>query len=464
MFKRILIANRGEIALRIIRACHEMNIETVAIYSTEDRDSLHVKLATESICIGPGKPSESYLNMPSIINAALLTKAEAIHPGYGFLSENQEFVDLVNRCGLAFIGPKMETIALMGNKSKARKLMLENNIPVVPGSSGNVDNIQELKNICREIGYPVIIKASSGGGGRGMRIVYKEEELEREFLNSKSESKACFGDDKVYVEKYIVNPRHIEIQILADKHRNIIHLGERDCSIQRKNQKVLEEAPSPRLKKSLREQLAETSIKIVRLSDYINAGTVEFIIDEEGRFYFLEMNTRLQVEHTVTEMITGIDIVKEQIKIANNMKLSYEQKDVCLKGHSIQCRINGEDIFKDFMPSTGIIKNIHIPGGFNIRFDSHIKNNSYISPYYDSMIGKIIVKGKNRLEAIKKMRVALEELRIEGIKTNIELHYGILHDFDFIKGNYDTSFLEKKLSGEFKDFYLEMENYYGRKY
>ena len=460
MFKRILIANRGEIAVRIIRACHQMDIETVAVYSTEDRDSLHVKLATNSICIGPGKPSESYLNMPGIINAALLTKSEAIHPGYGFLSENAEFVDLVNKSGLVFIGPNEETIALMGNKSKARKLMVENNIPVVPGSNGTVDDVEELKKICKQIGYPVIIKASSGGGGRGMRIVFKEEELEREYLNSKSESKASFGDDKVYVEKYIINPRHIEIQILADKFGNIIHLGERDCSIQRKNQKILEESPSPRLDKSLRKELGEISVKIAEISNYINAGTVEFIVDEDGKFYFLEMNTRLQVEHTITEMVTGIDLVKEQIRIANNMELSYKQDQVKLRGHSIQCRINGEDIFKDFLPSTGKVENVHIPGGFNIRFDSYIENNAYVSPYYDSMIGKLIVKGENRLEAIKNMRAALEELKIEGIETNIELHYGILHDFDFVRGNYTTSFIEKKLNGEFKEFYLGVKSNY----
>lgn len=463
MFKRILIANRGEIAVRIIRACHQMDIETVAIYSTEDKDSLYVKLATESICIGPGKPSESYLNMPGIINAALLTKSEAIHPGYGFLSENAEFVDLVKRSGLVFIGPKEESIALMGNKSRAKKLMVENNIPVVPGSDNNIENIQDLRDICKEIGYPVIIKASSGGGGRGMRIVFKEENLEREYLNAKSESKASFGDDKVYVEKYIINPRHIEIQILADSFGNTIHLGERDCSIQRKNQKILEESPSPKLDKSLRKELGNLSVRIAKLAKYINAGTVEFIIDEKGKYYFLEMNTRLQVEHTITEMVTGVDIVKEQIRIANNMKLSYEQDEVKMRGHSIQCRINGENIFKDFQPSTGKVKNVHIPGGFNIRFDSYIENNSYISPYYDSMIGKLIVKGENRLEAIKNMRAALEELNIEGIETNIELHYGILHDFDFIKGNYTTSFIEKKLKGEFKEFYLEMENRYETK-
>lgn len=460
MFKRILIANRGEIAVRIIRACHQMDIETVAVYSTEDRDSLHVKLATNSICIGPGKASESYLNIPAIINTALLTKAEAIHPGYGFLSENAEFVDLVNKSGLIFIGPKEETIELMGNKSKARELMVENNIPVVPGSNGNVDDVEELKKICKQIGYPIIIKASSGGGGRGMRIVFKEEELEREYLNSKSESKASFADDKVYVEKYIINPRHIEIQILADSFGNIIHLGERDCSIQRKNQKILEESPSPRLDKSLRSELGEISVKIAEISKYINAGTVEFIVDEDGKFYFLEMNTRLQVEHTVTEMVTGIDLVKEQIRIANNMELSYKQEEVKLRGHSIQCRINGEDIFKDFLPSTGKVENVRIPGGFNIRFDSYIENDAYVSPYYDSMIGKLIVRGENRLEAIKNMRAALEELKIEGIETNIELHYGILHDFDFVRGNYTTSFIEKKLNGEFKEFYLGVKSNY----
>ncbi len=461
MFKRILIANRGEIAVRIIRACHQMDIETVAIYSTEDKDSLHVKLATTSICIGPGKPSESYLNMPGIINAALLTKSEAIHPGYGFLSENSEFVDLVNRSGLVFIGPEKETIALMGNKSKARKLMVENNIPVVPGSNSNIEDLEELKKVCKEIGYPVIIKASSGGGGRGMRIVFKEEDLEREYLNSKSESKACFGDDKVYVEKYIMNPKHIEIQILADKSGNIIHLGERDCSIQRRNQKLVEESPSPRLDESLRKKLGEISVRISKLVKYVNAGTVEFIVDEDGKYYFLEMNTRLQVEHTISEMVTGIDIVKEQIKIASNINLSYDQSQVKIEGHSIQCRINGEDIFKDFQPSTGKMKNVHIPGGFNIRFDSYIENNAYLSPYYDSMIGKLIVKGRNRLEAIRNMRAALEELTIEGIETNIELHYGILHDFDFVKGNYTTSFIEEKLNGDFKDFYLGVKNHHG---
>lgn len=462
MFKRILIANRGEIAVRIIRACHEMGIETIAIYSTEDRDSLHVKLATESVCIGPGKPSDSYLNMAKVINAALLTKAEAIHPGYGFLSENQEFVDLLDQCGLVFIGPRKESISLMGNKSRARELMIKNKIPVVPGSGGNIENFEELKSIARRITYPVIIKASSGGGGRGMRIVHDDNDLEKEFMNSKAEAMACFGDDKVYLEKYIVDPRHIEVQILSDKYGNIVHLGERDCSIQRKNQKLIEEAPAPRLDESIREEMLKTSLEIVRISNYINAGTIEYILDKDGNFYFLEMNTRLQVEHTISEMITGIDIVKEQIKIANNLNLSYKQEDINTQGHAIQCRINGENIFNNFMPSSGTIKKLIIPGGYNIRFDSFIREGVSISPYYDSMIGKLIVKGDNRLEAIKKMRSALEELNIEGLDTNIELHYGIFHDLDFVKGRYDTSFIEKKLSGDFKEFYLEMEKVYGR--
>lgn len=460
MFKRILIANRGEIALRIIRACHQMDIETVAVYSTEDREALHVQLATTSICIGPGKPSESYLNMAAIINAALLTEAEAIHPGYGFLSENAEFIDLVNRSGLRFIGPSDAAVALLGNKSKARELMMAHDIPVVPGSATNVCDVDELKQICGEIGFPVIIKASSGGGGRGMRIVHKEEDLKSEYMNCKSESKASFGDDQVYVEKYIINPRHIEIQILADHFGHIIHLGERDCSIQRKNQKMIEESPSPRLNEHLRQELGRIAKKIAKVSGYTNAGTVEFIVDEAGSFYFLEMNTRLQVEHTVTEMVTGIDLVKEQIRIANGMELGYSQEDVVLRGHSIECRINGEDIFNNFMPSTGHVSKVHIPGGFNIRFDSFLQTGAYISPYYDSMVGKLIVKGETRLEAIKNMRNALAELKIEGIKTNIELHYGILHDFDFVRGNYTTSFIEEKLNGEFKAFYLGVKDHY----
>lgn len=457
MLKRVLIANRGEIAIRIIRACHELGVETVAIYSKEDSDSLHVKLATESVCIGEGRSSNTYLNIPKILNVAVLTKCDAIHPGYGFLSENEDFVALAEKCNLVFIGPKKETIAKMGNKSAARKLMIENDIPVVPGSKNLITDLESLKVESKSIGYPVLLKASSGGGGKGMRIVDKESELEAQLINAKSEAKASFGDDDMYLEKYILNPKHIEIQILGDNYGNIIHLGERDCSIQRRNQKVLEEAPSPRLSEKLRREMGEAAIKAAKASNYINAGTVEFIVDGEDNFYFIEMNTRLQVEHTITEMVTGVDIVKEQIRIASGLKLKYKQEDIKIDGHSIQCRINAEDILNDFAPNIGVVKLNNIPGGFNVRFDSYMQNDYELSPYYDSMIGKLIVKDTNRNNAIKKMRSALEELDIGGIKTNIDLHYGILHEFDFIRGRYDTSFLEEKLKGSFKDFYLEME-------
>ena len=455
MFKKILIANRGEIAIRIIRACHEMNIETVAIYSKEDRDSLHRKLATDSICIGEGKSSNTYLNMANILNVAILTKCDAIHPGYGFLSENDEFVDLVEKCNIKFIGPKKETIRLMGNKSMSRKLMIENNIPVVPGSKDNITDVNKLKIDSRKIGYPVLLKASSGGGGKGMRIVESEEDLESKLLSAKSEAKSSFGDDEMYLEKYIKNPRHIEFQILADEYNNIIHLGERDCSIQRRNQKILEESPSPRLSDELRNKMGEYAIKAAKASDYVNAGTIEFILDDDDNFYFIEMNTRLQVEHTITEMVSGIDIVKEQIKIAARMKLDYSQEDINLNGHSIECRINAEDILNDFAPNTGTVIMENIPNGYNIRFDSYMQNNYQLSPLYDSMIGKLIVKDVNRNSAIKKMRSALEEMKISGIKTNIDLHYGILHDFDFIRGRYNTGFLEEKLKGDFKEFLNE---------
>ena len=457
MLKRVLIANRGEIAIRIIRACHELGVETVAIYSKEDSESLHVKLATDSICIGEGRSSNTYLNIPKILNVAVLMECDAIHPGYGFLSENDDFVSLAEKCNIKFIGPNAETIGKMGNKSLARKLMIENDIPVVPGSKNIVKDLESLKDECESIGYPVLLKASSGGGGKGMRIVEKESDLDTQFVNAKSEAKASFGDEDMYVEKYILNPKHIEIQILADNHGNIIHLGERDCSIQRRNQKVLEESPSPRLSERLRREMGEAAIKAAKASEYINAGTVEFIVDREDNFYFIEMNTRLQVEHTITEMVTGVDIVKEQIRIASGLKLKYKQEDIQLEGHSIQCRINAEDILNDFAPNIGVVKLNNIPGGFNVRFDSYMQNDYQLSPYYDSMIGKLIVKDTNRIDAIKKMRSALEELDIGGIKTNIDLHYGILHDFDFVRGRYDTSFLEEKLKGSFKEFYLEME-------
>lgn len=454
MFKRLLICNRGEVALRIIRACRELNIESVIVYSTSDKDSLPVSLADKSICIGPGRSNESYLNIPKVLNAGLLAKVDAIHPGYGFLSESPEFVDLVEKCQLKFVGPSKGSIQLLGNKSRARSLMIDHNIPVVPGSSQDIEDIGELRTLAGEIGYPVIIKATSGGGGRGMRIVHREEDLEREFLNAKSEAHTSFGDSRVYLEKYIIRPRHIEVQILADDYGNVIHLGERDCSLQRRNQKILEETPSPGLDSKLRESLGKLAIKIARISNYKNAGTVEFILDEENNFYFLEMNTRLQVEHTITEMVTGIDLVKEQIKIASGMRLSYDQEDIKISGHSIECRINGEDIYENFLPSIGRIEGLNIPNGFNVRFDSHIYSGYEIPPYYDSLLGKLVVKGENRLAAIRKMRASLEELKISGLETNIDLHYGILHDLDFVKGRYDTGFLDEKLGGDFKEFLI----------
>lgn len=457
MFKKVLIANRGEIAIRIIRACHQLGIDTVAIYAKEDSDSLHRKLARESVCIGEGKPSETYLNIPKILNVAILTKCDGLHPGYGFLSENEDLVSLAEKCKIKFIGPGKDTISLMGNKSRARRLMIDNDIPVVPGSEKTIDSLDSLKEECRSIGYPVLLKASSGGGGKGMRIVEEESELESQLLNARSEAKSSFGNDEMYVEKFILNPKHIEFQILADDFGKIIHLGERDCSIQRRNQKVLEESPSPRLSEDLRRRMGEAAIKAARVSGYVNAGTVEFILDDRDNFYFIEMNTRLQVEHTITEMVTGIDIVKEQIRIASGLGLKYEQEDVKLDGHSIQCRINAEDIWDGFRPNIGKISLRNIPNGFDVRFDSYMQNDYELSPYYDSMVGKLIVKDTSRSKAIKKMRSALEEIDIGGIKTNVELHYGILHDFDFIRGRYNTSFLEEKLKGSFKDFYLEME-------
>lgn len=453
MFKRILIANRGEVALRIIRACKELNVETVLVYSTEDKDSLPVKLSTESICIGPAKAGESYLNIARILSAAINTNCDAIHPGYGFLSETYEFADLIEKCNIKFIGPSKETIALLGNKSAARKLMIENNIPVVPGSKKDIDSFTEVKEVVENIGFPIIIKATSGGGGKGMRIVYDKENLEKEYLNAKKEAESSFGNSNVYIEKYIENPKHIEIQILADEYGNIIHLGERDCSIQRRNQKIIEEAPCVSLDKELRDKLGTLAVKIAKVSNYKNAGTVEFILDKDNNYYFLEMNTRLQVEHTISEMVTGIDIVKEQIKIAAGIKLKKTQKDIKIQGHSIELRINAENIYNNFMPSFGKIDFLNIPNGFNVRFDSYIYQGYKLSPFYDSLLGKLIVRADTRIEAIKKLRVCLEELVISGVDTNIDLHYGILHDLDFIKAKYNTSYLENKLNNEFKEFY-----------
>lgn len=442
MFNKILIANRGEIAVRVIRACREMGVATVAVYSETDKDSLHVQMADEAICIGPGKPQDSYLNMQNIISATVLTGAEAIHPGFGFLSENSKFAKMCEECNIVFIGPKAETIESMGNKSKAREIMISSGVPVVPGTEGSIDTAEDALNEAERIGYPVMIKASAGGGGRGIRIVRAKEELKNAFETAKSEAKISFGDDTMYMEKFIEKPRHIEFQILGDSYGNVIHLGERDCSIQRRNQKVLEEAPSPVMKPELRKQMGEVAVKAAKAVNYSNAGTIEFLVDKDFNFYFMEMNTRIQVEHPITEMVTGVDLVKEQLKIAAGEKLSMSQDDVNIEGHSIECRINAENPKKGFRPSPGTVTLNHLPGGIGVRIDSSIYQGYTIPPTYDSMVAKLIVHGKDRKEAIAKMRRALEEFNIEGIDTNIEFELNILFNKSFESGNYDTGFIQ----------------------
>ncbi|XMB71852.1 acetyl-CoA carboxylase biotin carboxylase subunit [Mycoplasmatota bacterium WC30] len=452
MFQKILIANRGEIAVRIIRTCKYMGIETVAVYSEVDKESLHVQLADESVCVGGAKSGDSYLNMENIITAAINKGAEAIHPGFGFLSENAHFSQLCEECGIVFIGPKTNAINKMGNKSKAREMMINASVPVVPGSDGSVKNLDEAKRIALEIGFPILIKASAGGGGRGMRIAYEIDEFANAFETAKTEAKNAFGDETMYLEKFVLHPKHIEFQMLADKYGNIVHLGERDCSIQRRNQKVIEEAPS-QISNDLRKKMGEAAIKACKAAEYENAGTVEFLVTG-NEFFFIEMNTRIQVEHPITEMITGIDIVKEQIKIAAGEKLSFTQKDIKFRGHSIECRLNAEDPKQNFRPNPGKINLLHVPSGNGVRFDSFIYNDYEIQPFYDSMLGKVIVHGENRMEAIKKMRSTLEELVVEGIKTNQTFLYMIMNNNDYIKGNFDTSFIDKKI-----DSLLEYEDY-----
>ncbi len=442
MMKKILIANRGEIALRIIRTCKEMGIGTVAVYSTIDKESLHVQLADETYCIGGNRSSESYLNMQNIISAALLSKCDAIHPGVGFLSENSEFARKVQEAGLIFIGPNHECIEYMGNKSKAKEIMKKAGVPVVPGSDGIVMNVELGIQIAKDIGYPVLIKASSGGGGRGMRIVNSEDEFSNCFFAAKKEAMSCFGDDSVYLEKLILNPRHIEFQILADSYGNTIHLGERDCSIQRRNQKLIEEAPSS-IDEGLREAMGNAAIKAANSVNYVNAGTVEFVLDSNNNFYFIEMNTRLQVEHPVTEMITGIDLVKEQIRIASKLKLKLTQEDIQFKGHAIECRINAEEVSNGFRPSPGNVTSLLLPGGFGVRMDTALYHGYKIPQFYDSMIGKLIVHSNTRLEAIRKMRRALEELIIDGVSNNIEFQYLIMYHPIFVRGNFNTGFIER---------------------
>ncbi|WP_315117123.1 acetyl-CoA carboxylase biotin carboxylase subunit [uncultured Clostridium sp.] len=443
MFNKILIANRGEIAVRIIRACREMGIETVAVYSTADREALHVQMADEAVCIGPPSPKDSYLNMNNIISATVLSGAQAIHPGFGFLSENSKFAEMCRECNITFIGPDPEVIEKMGNKSKAREMMIEAGVPVIPGSKTPILGDEDAIKNANKIGYPVMIKASAGGGGRGIRIVREEKELIKSLETARAEAKVAFGDDNMYMEKYLENPRHVEIQILGDNYENIIYLGERDCSIQRRNQKILEEAPCPIMTSELRKRMGEAAIKGAKYVGYKNAGTIEFLLDNNSEFYFMEMNTRVQVEHPITELITGIDIIKEQIKIASGEKLNISQEEIKLQGHSIECRINAEDPERDFMPSPGQVRILFMPGGPGVRVDTHLYDGYVIPPNYDSMMAKLIVYGENREEAINKMRRALTEFLIEGVKTNIDYQFNIINDFNFIEGNYNTGFVDR---------------------
>ena len=438
MLKKVLIANRGEIAVRIIRACRELGISTVSIYSEADKEALHAQLADYSVCVGPNPSKDSYLNVANILSACILTGCDAIHPGFGFLSENPKFAKMCEECNIKFIGSNSDTISLMGDKSQARKIMKKANVPVVPGYEGKIDSYEEAYKIAKDIGTPIIIKASSGGGGKGIRVVKNLDEFKHNYEAAKSEAMACFGDDRIYIEKYIENPRHIEFQIIADEYGNIIHLGERECSLQKNNQKVLEEAPSIFLNKELREKMGKVAIDAAKAVNYKNVGTIEFLVDKNQNFYFMEMNTRIQVEHPITEMITDVDIVKEQLKIASGIKLNLSQEDIKIQGHAIECRINAKD--------AGTISELNMPSGLGVRVDSAIYCGYTIPPFYDSMIAKLITYGKDREEAIIKMRRSLGEFAIGGVNTNIDFQYEILEHQDFIDGNYDTSFLNKDIS------------------
>lgn len=444
MFKKILIANRGEIALRIIRACREMGIESVAVHSTADASSMAVRLADESVCIGPPQSKDSYLNIQSILSAASLTGADAIHPGYGFLSENAQFARMVEEHGFTYIGPKPEHIETMGDKVAAKKTVKALGLPVVPGSEGAVENVQQGTKIAVDMGFPIIIKAASGGGGRGMKVVREESEFAEAFSMARSEAELNFGDSTVYIEKYLEKPRHIEIQVFGDMHGNAIHLGERDCSIQRRHQKVIEEAPSPVLKPEERDFIGKLAVDTIRRMGYIGAGTIEFLF-EDGEFYFMEMNTRIQVEHPVTEFITGIDLIAEQIKIADGQELTLKKDNIKFRGHAIEIRINAEDP-ETFMPCPGDITQFHAPGGLGVRFDSHIYSGYKIPPYYDSMIGKLIVHGHDRAECINRLKRAINETVIDGVKTTLPLQMWIAEQEEFVSGNYNIHWLEKKLA------------------
>ena len=443
MFNKILIANRGEIAVRIIRACREMGIRTVAVYSEADKDCLHTLLADEAICIGPAPSSQIYLNMERILSATVAMKADAIHPGFGFLSENARFAKLCQQCNITFIGPSAEIINRMGNKSEARNTMMQAGVPVVPGSKEPVYTAEDGLAMAKEIGFPVMIKASSGGGGKGMRISRSEEDFTEHFNAAQLESVKGFSDDTMYIEKYIEKPRHVEFQIMGDKFGHVVHLGERDCSIQRRHQKVMEESPCEVISPELRKKMGEVAVKAAKAVNYENAGTIEFLLDKDKNFYFMEMNTRIQVEHPVTEMVSGIDLIKEQIRVAAGEPLSVSQEDIQIKGHAIECRINAENPKKHFMPCPGRITNVHIPGGNGVRVDTHIYNDYKVPANYDSMLMKLIVYDKDRASAIAKMRSALGEVIIEGIETNIDFQYEILENEAFQKGDTDTGFIEK---------------------
>lgn len=446
MFKKVLIANRGEIAVRVIRACRELGIKTVAVFSTADRSALHAQIADESICIGGAATKDSYLNEKAIIAACEITGADAIHPGFGFLSENAAFARNCEKCGITFIGPAPESIEMLGDKAAAKTAMKNAGVPVIPGSDGAVKDMDEAKRLAEEIGFPLMVKASAGGGGRGIRLVEKMEDLEAQVTAAKQEALNFFGDDSIYMEKFIINPKHIEFQILADKHGNVIHLGERDCSMQRRNQKVLEETPSTIMTPMLRDRMGKAAVAAAKVCGYYNAGTIEFLVDADKNFYFMEMNTRIQVEHPITEFVTGVDLVKAQLKIAAGKELPYEQQDIEIKGHSIECRINAESPEHNFRPSPGKINSLHIPGGPGIRIDSSAYQGYTITPYYDSMIAKLIVYAPTRDEAIAKMKWALAEFIVEGVDTNIDFQLSLIRDPAFEEGNYDIGYLGRKMN------------------
>ncbi len=444
MFSKILVANRGEIAVRVIRACKELGIRTVAIYSEADEAALHVRLADEAVCVGPASSARSYLNIPNIMSAALLTGAEAIHPGYGYLAERARFAEICEDHGIEFIGPKPWTIEIMGDKAAAKKAMEAAGVPVITGSDGPVESDNEALRVAREIGYPVIVKAAAGGGGKGMRVVHCQEDFLRALNLARAEADAAFGNGEVYIEKFIDKPRHVEIQIAADRHGNVVHLGERECSLQRRQQKILEEAPCIAITPKLRQAMGEAAVAGAKAVEYVNTGTVEFLVDQDGQFYFMEMNTRIQVEHPVTEMITGIDLVKEQLRIAAGERLSFSQDDVTLRGHAIECRINAENPEAGFIPSPGVISAYHAPGGMGVRVDSSIYPGWEVSPFYDPMIAKIIAWGRNREEAIARMEAALSEMVIEGIATSIPFHLELLRDGGFRSGRFHTKYIEEE--------------------